>query len=135
VSRHAAYCLITEAFWDHFDLSRNPNLSLLHFHIWSISTVAAVRETDHIPPLLAQITSTRLRDIVVNVGMSAPDDLAVLDWGRILHILQRPNFSSLRRLAISGLMNAILDETKDWIVKKLPPCSVRDIIVCLGESS
>ena len=71
--------VIIEPFWDHFDLSRSPNLSFLYFHVRLISTVSEVRETDRIPPLPAQITSTHLREIVIDIGLNALDDLAVMD--------------------------------------------------------
>lgn len=123
---------LSDAFCRDVDLGHNTELRSINFNFLAIYTIYSGREHDgiHVPLILAQITSPSIQKVTISVSMDATDNLDVLDWSTINGILERPNYSRLQKLEISGVRREFLDETKTWIKSRLPKCSARGVVEC-----
>jgi hypothetical protein len=123
-----------DAFCRDVDLSYNIQLRSIVFNILGVQTIYWTRELEglHISPILSQITSPHIRQIIINVGLYIPEDLNVIDWASIERTLERPNYSHLQKLTISGVNDLMLEETKRWMQERLPGCHARGVIECRG---
>jgi hypothetical protein len=83
------------------------------------------KRTCHVRRLLAQITSEEIEEVVVILSM---DKMEGVEWNDIARILERPNFSRLKRMAILGPSDDVKG-MQDWISKRLPRGFIRDIVV------
>jgi hypothetical protein len=110
------------------DLSYNTQLRSIDFtQIWS--SVASIP----IAPVLAQITTPNIREVIirgifVHSTKNGTHTLDGLDWRKIEHILERPNYSGLQKLAFYGWRPEFFEGTRKLVNKKLPRCSERGII-------
>ena len=80
--------------------------------------------------ILSQVTS-RVEEIMFQVGISRLQDLEILEWDTLAELLELAHFSTLKRLHISGDQESstrILDATP-WISAKLPSLANRGILV------
>ena len=130
VVRHNAHRFDLDAFCRDVDLSHNSYLSFIRFNLHGLHTYYwdSQSEALHVPRVLDQITSTHIEEVAFISGMDAPDNLDVIDWDSIADILQRPNFSRLKRLVMWARTD-IMEATKAWIANRLPASRARDMIV------
>ena len=93
-----------------------------------------------VPSVLAQVTSSQVREVVVDVGLATIERLREVEWDIIARILDQPNFSKLEQLIIPGDVAAWgsgvddvrdVDEVRHWMEQRLLPGRARDkFIIC-----
>jgi hypothetical protein len=115
-----------DAFSRYLDLGHNTQLRSIDFTDIR-SSVASIP----IAPVLDQITTPTIREVVISgifVFEGGTHTLDGLDWSSIGRILERPNYSGLQNLLISGWRAEFLEDTKKLLTEKLPKFSERGII-------
>ena len=82
--------------------------------------------------LLPQVTSSQVREVVVDIALDAVERLGEVDWDAIARILDQPNFSKFERLIIPGVWRDVgSDGVRQWMMQRLLPGRARDkLILC-----
>ena len=114
-----------DVFSRHVDLSHNTQLRSIGF--------ADIRSVESIPiaPVLDQITTPTIQEVIISgvfVFEGGTHTLDGLDWSSVGRILERPNYSGLQNLRISGWRAEFIEDTKKLLTEKLPKFSERGII-------
>lgn len=78
--------------------------------------------------ILSQVTPHYIDELVFEVGISTPHDLAVFDWEKLASIVELPHFSKLQILRFTGPSESKIGEVAVWIQSKLPGCVARGIL-------
>jgi hypothetical protein len=115
----------TDAFSRYVDLSHNTQLESIYF-----TEIYPDDESIPIAPVLDQITTPTIGRVGIFVEQGGTYTLDGLDWSSIGRILERPNYSGLQNLLVSGWRTEFLEDTKKLLIEKLPKFSERGIIQC-----
>lgn len=122
-----------EAFCRAVDLAHNAALHTIRFSL-SIYTHYHDRHLRgiHIPPLLSQIKTRSIEEIHIHVNICVPSDLDVIEWDKIEAIINRPNYSGLKRLVIAGLGEAVnlREMARKWMAERIPATQAKGIVFC-----
>ena len=115
-----------DVFSRYVDLSHNTQLRSIGF-----ASIYSGEESIPIAPVLDQITTPTIQEVVISgvfVFENGTHTLDGLDWSSIGRILERPNYSGLQNLRISGWRAEFIEDTKKLLAEKLPKFSERGII-------
>ena len=89
-----------DVFSRYVDLSHNTQLRSIGF-----ASIYSVEESIPIAPVLDQITTPTIQEVVISGVFKfegGTHTLDGLDWSSIGRILERPNYSGLQNLLVSG---------------------------------
>jgi hypothetical protein len=87
-----------------------------------------------IPSLLAQITSSELREVAVDMQSHAMERLKEVDWDSIVRVLQQPNFSELEKFTILGVDKdhtgaSNVPTARNYLMERLPAGRARNKLI------
>ena len=99
------------------DLGFNTNLKSICFR------------SGPIPSILAQVTSSQVREVVVDVASETLESLREVDWDAIARILDQPNFSKLEKLIMPCSDVRDVGEVRRWMMQRLLPGRARDTLI------
>jgi hypothetical protein len=113
-----------ESFLHDVNLSYNTNLTSIQFAPLNFTVLHETHVA--VPSLLAQITSSEVREIAIEIWR---EDLEEIDWNSIAQLLQRPNFSRLQKLVVYGMRDEYVEKGSCWLMEILPLGRARDKLV------
>ncbi|KAK0219201.1 hypothetical protein IW262DRAFT_1389968 [Armillaria fumosa] len=114
-----------DEFYSALNFDCHPNLEIIAFDSLSLGTrgdgLDRRMKTRHIPAILRKITTSSIREVVLNLASGNSrikdlDDLDSLDWASISDILRQENYSKLKEITILRVNSDLLDEAMDIIM-------------------
>ena len=88
------------------------------------------RRSQSVLRLLAQITSQEIQEVGFAFKALSLLEMEGVVWNEMARVLERPNFSGLRRVSILGPLDGDIKEIQAWIVQRLPRGIMREKVVC-----
>jgi hypothetical protein len=120
-----------DTFRQNVDFSCNSHLTSITFYLVlsHVNFPEDPNESVYVSWVLAQITSPHIQMVRIHASRALDlTDLDEIDWEVIEHALNRPNYSGLWKIIISGIWEGDLDATCIWVQKRLPTLNERIVV-------
>src|SRR5262245_8342808 len=114
-----SYLSLTGLLFKDLNLPHLPRLCSVQFGADTLAW-GSEHKSREVVRMLAQITSQEVQEVGVAFDALSVAEMEGVDWYEMSRILERPNFSELKRVSILAPLDGDIKEIQAWIVQRLP---------------